>query len=76
VKTLWRECRHVSRQALEKIAGRGAEPPPDLNVNIPETWLFRHRWQAGGRCPKTGVLLMRAEIGGRTTCWSPARQKM
>jgi formamidopyrimidine-DNA glycosylase len=73
-KILWRECRRVCKLALEKIAGRGHELPPDLNVNIPETWLFRHRWRAGGRCPKTGVTLVREEIGGRTTCWSPGRQ--
>lgn len=75
-KTLWQECRRVCRLALEKIAGKGHEPPADLNVNIPETWLFHHRWRAGGRCPRTGVLLLREEIGGRTTCWSPARQKL
>jgi formamidopyrimidine-DNA glycosylase len=73
-KELWRECRIVSRQALEKIAGKGDKLPPDLNVNIPQTWLFHHRWEAGGRCPKAGVLLLREEVGGRTTCWSPARQ--
>ncbi len=75
-KTLWRECRHVSRLALDKIAGRGGKLPPDLNVNIPDSWLFHHRWRAGGRCPLTGAKLLREEIGGRTTCWSPARQKL
>jgi formamidopyrimidine-DNA glycosylase len=75
IRSLWKECRRVCQLALEKIAGTGDELPPDLNVNIPESWLFRHRWRAGGRCPKTGALLMREEIGGRTTCWSPARQK-
>jgi formamidopyrimidine-DNA glycosylase len=74
VRTLWRECRKVCALALEKIAGKGNQLPPDLNVNIPKTWLFHHRWREGGRCPKTGALLMRAEIGGRTTCWSPVRQ--
>jgi formamidopyrimidine-DNA glycosylase len=73
-KILWRECRSVCRLALEKIAGKGDELPPELNVNIPQSWLFHHRWEAGGRCPKTGVLLMREEVGGRTTCWSPTRQ--
>ena len=74
-KTLWRECRHVARAALEKIAGVGGKLPPDLNIHIPNTWLFHHRWEDGGRCPKTGVPLIREEIGGRTTCWSPGRQK-
>jgi formamidopyrimidine-DNA glycosylase len=76
VRTLWRECRKVCRQALEKIAGHGGKLPPDLNVNIPNTWLFRHRWRPGGLCPKTGKPLAHATIGGRTTCWSPARQKI
>jgi formamidopyrimidine-DNA glycosylase len=76
VRALWRECRRVSRLALATIAGRGDDLPPDLNVRIPNSWLFKHRWEAGGRCPKTKQPLARAVIGGRTTCWSPARQKM
>ena len=75
VSTLWRQTRTVARDALRRIAGVGGDLPPDLNVHIPESWLFHHRWRNGGRCPKTGVLLERAEIGGRTTCWSPALQK-
>ncbi|MDB6094777.1 MAG: DNA-formamidopyrimidine glycosylase [Verrucomicrobia bacterium] len=76
IRSLWRECRKVCRLALNAIAGRGRQLPKDLNVNIPTTWLFRHRWEAGGRDPLSGALLMRAEIGGRTTCWSPARQRL
>ena len=75
VRRLWRECRHVCRLALGAIAGRGNELPPDLNVNIPNTWLFKHRWQRGGKDPITRTPLVHATIGGRTTCWSPARQK-
>lgn len=63
---LYRELRWVCRQALATI-GETLEDPP-------KTWLFPHRWREGGRCPKTGCLLRRAEIGGRTTCWSPERQ--
>jgi formamidopyrimidine-DNA glycosylase len=76
VRALWRECRRVCRMALHAIAGRGRHLPTDLNVGIPKTWLFLHRWQPGGRCPKTTRPLARATIGGRTTCWSPARQKL
>ena len=76
VSTLWREFRRVCRNALDKIAGRGRALPPDLNAHIPTTWLFRHRWRPGGNCPKTGRRLAHATIGGRTTCWSPARQKL
>jgi formamidopyrimidine-DNA glycosylase len=76
VRRLWQECRTVCRQALDAIAGRGSKLPADLNVGIPATWLFHHRWRPGGRCPKTGKPLAHATIGGRTTCWSPARQKL
>ncbi len=76
VKAFWRECRHVCRLALDAIAGRGNKLPPDLNVNIPRTWLFKHRWRPGGKDPRTGTPLAHATIGGRTTCWSPARQKL
>lgn len=74
IHTLWRECRNVCRLALRHIAGQGGKLPPDLNVNIPNSWLFNHRWEDGGLCPKTKVPLVREEIGGRTTCWSPGRQ--
>ncbi len=76
VRTLWRECRGVARRALDTIAGKGRYLPPDLNAHIPKSWLFWHRWEEGGLCPKTKRPLRRAEIGGRTTCWSPARQKV
>jgi formamidopyrimidine-DNA glycosylase len=76
VRTLHRECRRVCRMAIATIAGRGGYLPPDLNHHIPQSWLFWHRWEDGGRCPRTKKPLQRGEIGGRTTCWSPARQKL
>jgi formamidopyrimidine-DNA glycosylase len=76
VRRLWHECRRVCRLALDTIAGRGRHLPPNLNVDIPDSWLFNHRWEEGGRCPKTKKPLRRDEVGGRTTCWSPARQKL
>jgi len=76
VRRLRRECRRVCRLALATIAGRADYLSPDLNVHIPKSWLFLHRWEDGGRCPRTGAKLIRKEIGGRTTCWSPARQKL
>lgn len=75
-RALWRECRRVARLALATIAGRGDDLPSDLNVRIPRSWLFLHRWEDGGRCPKTKLPLVREEVGGRTTCWSPARQQV
>jgi len=76
VHALWHECRRVCRLALDTIAGKGKRLPPDLNAHIPRSWLFWHRWAAGGTCPRTGALLVREAIGGRTTCWSPVRQKL
>ncbi|HEY4248567.1 MAG TPA: DNA-formamidopyrimidine glycosylase family protein [Lacunisphaera sp.] len=76
LRTLHRECRHVCKLALKMIAGQGGKPPPWLNSHIPKTWLFWHRWENGGLCPITKKPLVREEIGGRTTCWSPARQKL
>jgi len=71
VKMLHKECRWVCRQAL-KIVGSESDTLRDP----PKTWLFPHRWEDGGRDPKTGAPLLREQIGGRTTCWSPARQKL
>jgi formamidopyrimidine-DNA glycosylase len=68
IKTLHRECRWVCRQALKTIGKTFADPP--------KSWLFPHRWEDGGRCPKTGCKLVRETISSRTTCWSPARQKL
>ncbi len=76
IRTLHRKCRHVCKLALEMIAGKGGKLPPELNRYIPKTWLFRHRWKNGGLCPITKKPLIREEVGGRTTCWSPARQKL
>ena len=76
VRTLHRDCRRVCRLALDTIAGKGRYLPPDLNHHIPKTWLFWHRWDDGGLCPRTKQPLHREEVGGRTTCWSPARQKL
>jgi formamidopyrimidine-DNA glycosylase len=67
-KTLYREIRWVCREAL-RIIGTTWDDPPD-------SWLFNHRWRKGGACPRTGAKLQHATIGGRTTCWSPARQKL
>ena len=75
-RNVWRECRRVCRMALETIAGKSDDLPSSLNERIPVSWLFHHRWEDGGRCPRTGARLKRATIGGRTTSWSPLRQRL
>ncbi len=74
IAKLYREIRAVCRNAMKRIAGEGDYLPHDMNVGIPNSWLFNHRWRAGGTCPRSKVPLERADICGRTTCWSPARQ--
>ena len=68
IKTLYREIRWVCREAM-RIIGKKWD-------DLPDSWLFNHRWEKGGTCPRTGAKLMHATIGGRTTCWSPGRQKL
>jgi len=65
-RELYEALREVCRGSLECI-GVDWTPPPD-------DWLFGHRWKDGGRCPATGARLKRAPVGGRTTCWCPAKQ--
>jgi len=58
--------REVCADAL-RVIGKDWSDPPD-------SWLFNHRWEKGGRCPRTRAPLLHATIGGRTTCWSPRLQ--
>jgi formamidopyrimidine-DNA glycosylase len=67
-RALYREIRAVCRNAMRIIGADWSDPP--------DSWLFNHRWEKGGACPRTGAKLMHATIGGRTTCWSPGRQKL
>lgn len=64
---LHRRIQEVAEDALRVIAPDWGDPPDD--------WLFPHRWRDGGVCPRTGQPLCREVIGGRTTCYSPARQR-
>ncbi|GAB4250901.1 MAG: DNA-formamidopyrimidine glycosylase [Candidatus Methylacidiphilales bacterium] len=67
LRRLHREIRHVARTALRIIGETWGD--------LPDSWLFHHRWKDGGRCPRTGMVLVRETVGGRTTCWSPAWQR-
>ncbi|CAN5668327.1 formamidopyrimidine-DNA glycosylase [soil metagenome] len=61
VSVLWKTIRHVCKEAV-RIIGKDWGDPPD-------SWLINHRWKHGNDCPRCGLALARAEIGGRTTCW-------
>jgi formamidopyrimidine-DNA glycosylase len=65
---LFRAVRRVAGDALRVIAPDWGEPPG--------SWLFRHRWTDGGRCPRRGcrAQLARATLAGRTACWCPSCQ--
>ena len=65
---LLRELKSVCNDALRVIGTNWGDPPED--------WLFQHRWRDGGICPISGKPLERIQIAGRTTCFSPALQKL
>jgi formamidopyrimidine-DNA glycosylase len=67
-RDLWRVVRAICRQAL-RIIGKDFSDPP-------RSWLFRHRWEPGGHCPRDGAALARDTVGGRTTAWCPRCQRM
>jgi formamidopyrimidine-DNA glycosylase len=62
---LWKAVRGVAGDALTTM---------DSKWRYPDTWLFAHRWEPGGHCPRCEADLDRDEIGGRTTCWCPRCQ--
>ena len=64
-RRLWEQTRWVSSTAMRIISDDWTYPP---------NWLFAHRWEAGGECPRCHAKLDRATIGGRTTCWCPRCQ--
>ena len=66
VAEVWKQTRWVAREAIKRIAPAHADPP--------KGWLFNERWSKRGVCPRDGVPLKRAEVGGRTTAWCPKCQ--
>jgi formamidopyrimidine-DNA glycosylase len=64
---LYSKIQSVSRAALRTVG--------ENDGDLPKSWLFHHRWEAGGHCPADGSALHRGQCGGRTTCWCPGCQK-
>lgn len=56
----------ITRTALRTVGKDWSDPP--------RSWLFAHRWKAGGKCPRCGTELKRGELRGRTACWCPKCQ--
>jgi formamidopyrimidine-DNA glycosylase len=67
MKKLYRTVRFVCSEAMRTVAADSGDPPAG--------WFFHRRWRRGGACPRDGSTLLRAEIGGRTTCWCESCQK-
>jgi formamidopyrimidine-DNA glycosylase len=75
-KRLFRQARFVCREAMRTIgAGAGVGSSGAHFGDPPATWFFHRRWRKGGECPRDGSALLRAEIGGRTTCWCGSCQE-
>ena len=68
MQTLYTIIQSVSRDALRVIGKNWGKPP--------KTWLFPHRWNRQGICPKTHKPLSYQTIAGRSTCFSPTWQKV
>jgi len=56
----------ITRVAVRTIGRDWSDPPG--------TWLFKHRWGKGTKCPRCGTALTRADFRGRTACWCPKCQ--
>jgi formamidopyrimidine-DNA glycosylase len=66
--SLFKEIAMVIKGAMKSVGNHGGDPP--------KNWLFHVRWKDGGRCPVSGDLLVREDVGGRTSCWCPKLQKL
>ncbi len=86
INDLWKSTRHVSRGALLHVAEKPRLTAKDNPSHThhsdpvswgspPRSWLFQHRWQDGGRCPRCRTALVRESLRQRTTCWCPNCQK-
>jgi len=67
IEALWRESREVCAGALATVAVDFSDPPDD--------WFYHQRWTNSGICPRDGLALKTATIGGRTTRWCPRCQR-
>ena len=67
VRQLFRVMRSVCRTALKTIGSNWSNPPAD--------WLIHQRWNKAGQCPRHGIQLDHAIVGGRNTAWCLRCQK-
>jgi formamidopyrimidine-DNA glycosylase len=63
------------RRAIVSVLARAVSVGAD-HKRFPKSWLFEHRWGGSrGAAQVNGQLIVREEVGGRTTAWVPSRQK-
>jgi formamidopyrimidine-DNA glycosylase len=67
MEAIWREAREVCAGALATVGQGFSDPPAD--------WFFHQRWTNDGICPRDGLGLKTATIGGRTTRWCARCQR-
>ena len=68
VREFFRVMRSVCRIALKTIGRNWSNPPAD--------WLIHQRWNKDGHCPRHGIRLKHAIVGGRNTAWCPRCQEL
>jgi formamidopyrimidine-DNA glycosylase len=62
ITKLYRITRSVCTNAIKAMTN---------DWELPKTWLFSHRWEDGGKCPRCHTGLVREIVAGRRTCWCP-----
>jgi formamidopyrimidine-DNA glycosylase len=67
ITSLYRATRNVCAKSIEVM---------DKDWQFPRSWLFAHRWEDGGKCPRCQTGLLRDVVGGRRTCWCPKCQRV
>jgi len=61
------QTKFVAREAMRTLAKDFSDPPED--------WLIHQKWKANGICPRHGIKLSHAIVGGRSTVWCSRCQK-
>ena len=62
------------RSEIQSVVGHAVAVEAD-HERFPSTWLFHARWGGkSGQAEIDGHLLVREQIGGRTTAWAPTKQ--
>ena len=65
---------HVANKNSPRDGSEGFSPGRYVEQVPPRSWLFQHRWKAGGTCPRCRSELARSTVATRTTAWCPTCQ--